>query len=59
MKGNELELWTAYLTTGNFITVQGNRLTLIVNKHCAIFTPSIERTPSIKQTFGKVAKVSA
>ena len=53
MKGNELELWVAYLTTGNFITVQSNRLMLIVNKHCAIFTTSIKRT------LGKVPKVSA
>ena len=59
MKGNELELRVAYLKTGNFITVQGNRCMLIVNKHCAIFTTSVERTPSINRTLGKVAKVSA
>ena len=32
---------------------------LIVNKHCAIFTTSTKRTPSIKRTLGKVPKVSA
>ena len=41
MKGNELELWIASLTT------------------CAIFTTLIKWTPSIKQTLGKVLKVSA
>ena len=51
MKGNELELWIASLTTCNFITVQSNRWMLIVNKHCAIFTTSI-----IKRTLGKVPK---
>ena len=59
MKGNELELWIASLTTCNFFTVQSNREMLIVNKHCAIFKTSIKRTPSIKQTLGKVPKVSA
>ena len=33
MKGNELELWIASLTTCNFSTLQSNRLVLIVNKH--------------------------
>ena len=56
MKGNELELWTASLTTCNFITVQRNRRMLIVNKHCAT---SIKQTSSIKRTLGKVPKVSA
>ena len=37
MKGNELEVWIASLTTWNFITIQSNCL-LIVNEHCAIFT---------------------
>ena len=41
MKGNELKLWIASLTT------------------CAIFTTLIKRTPSIKQTLGKVQKVSS
>ena len=41
----ELELWIASLTTCNFITEQSNRRMLIVNKHCAIFTTSIKRTP--------------
>ena len=47
MKGNELELWIASLTICNFIIVQSNHWMLIVNKHCAIFTTSIRRTPSI------------
>ena len=59
MKGNELELWMASLTTCIFITGQINRLMLIVSKHCAIFTTSIKRTPSIKRTLGKVPKVYA
>ena len=53
MKGNELELWIASLTTWNVITVQSNRGMLIVNKYCAIFTTLIKRT------LRKVPKVSA
>ena len=59
MKGNELELWIASLTTCHFITEQSNRQMLIVNIHCAIFASSIKPTPSFKQTLGKVLKVSA
>ena len=54
MKGNELERWIPSLRTCNFITVQSNRWMLFVNKHCAIFTTFIKRTPSIKWTLGKV-----
>ena len=53
MKGVELELWIASLTTCNFITVQSNRSMLIRNKHYTIFTTSIKRT------LRKVPKVSA
>ena len=53
MKGDELELWIASLTTCNFITVQSNRSMLIVKKHYTIFTTSIKRT------LRKVPKVSA
>ena len=51
MKGDELELWIASLTTCNFITVQSNRSMLIRNKHCTIFTTSIKRT----LTWGKLS----
>ena len=37
MKGDELELWIASLTTCNFITVQSNRWMLIVNKYLRNF----------------------
>ena len=58
MKGNELELWIASLTTCNCIIMQSNRGMLIVNKHCAIFTTSIKWVPPIKRKLGKVPKVS-
>ena len=57
MKGNELELWIASLTTCNFFIVQSKRLMLIINEHCTIFKTSNKRTPSIKWPLEKVPKV--
>ena len=34
-------------------------LNVNLEQHCAIFTTSIKRSPFIKQTLGKVSKVSA
>ena len=59
MKGNELELWIAFLTTCNFFIVQSKRLMLIINEHCTICKTSYRWTPSIKWPLEKVPKVPA
>ena len=54
MKGNELDLWRASLTTWNFITVQSNSAESKALTNIAQFLQT-----SIKWTLGKVPKVSA
>ena len=39
MKGNELEIWIASLTTCNFITVRSKRWILVVNKLAQFLQP--------------------
>ena len=41
MKGNELELWIAYLTTCNCITVQNNRCLNFIRLLRVVITPLV------------------
>ena len=59
VKGIKLELWIASLTPWNFITVQRSHGRLIATNITQFLQTSIRRTPAIKQTLGKVLKVSA